>query len=124
MLWVGMPPMAGSQLDGEMNLENGLARSEAAARPERATYLSSRNVLGDGQGNYTAYLTNGSGSEVNIRTPDGIHLTLGGGEVAMDVAGMSFLSSGTDIVGHIGERTAWGATTTSAPGSLLRTLPQ
>jgi lysophospholipase L1-like esterase len=81
LLWVGMPPMAGSQLDGEMNLENGLARSEAAARPARATYLSSRNVLGDGQGNYTAYLTNGSGSEVNIRTPDGIHLTLGGGEV-------------------------------------------
>ncbi len=81
MLWVGMPPMAGSQLDGEMNLENGLVQSEAATRPAGATYLSSRNVLGDGQGNYTAYLTNGSGSEVNIRTPDGIHLTLGGGEV-------------------------------------------
>jgi hypothetical protein len=81
MLWVGMPPMAGSQLDAKMNLMNGLAHSEAAARPAGATYLSSRNVLGDGQGNYTAYLTNGSGSEVNIRTPDGIHLTLGGGEV-------------------------------------------
>ena len=81
MLWVGMPPMAGSQLDGEMNVVNGLVQSQAATRPAGVTYLSSRNVLGDGQGNYTAYLTNGSGSEVNIRTPDGIHLTLGGGEV-------------------------------------------
>jgi hypothetical protein len=81
MLWVGMPPMAGSQLDGEMNVVNGLVQSQAATRPAGVTYLSSRNVLGDGQGNYTAYLTNGSGSEVNIRTPDGIHLTLDGGEV-------------------------------------------
>jgi hypothetical protein len=45
-----------------------------------ATYLSSVPVLGTAQGGYTAYLTDGSGAVVNVRTPDGIHLAPGGGE--------------------------------------------
>jgi len=79
VLWVGMPPMAGAQLDGEMHVVNSVAQSEIAARPVGATYLSSTGVLGDGQGNFTAYLPDASGAEVNIRTPDGIHLAPGGG---------------------------------------------
>ncbi|MGH9098418.1 MAG: hypothetical protein ACRDWB_13465, partial [Acidimicrobiales bacterium] len=79
---VGMPPMAGSQLDGQMNELNGLVEAQAAARSTTGVnFLSSKNVLGNGQGNFTAYLANGAGSEVNIRTPDGIHLTPDGGEV-------------------------------------------
>lgn len=81
MLWVGMPPMAGGQLDGQMNQINGLVQAQAASRPTGVTFLNSRTILGNGQGNYTAYLTNGTGSEINIRTPDGIHLTPDGGEV-------------------------------------------
>ncbi|HEY1988690.1 MAG TPA: DUF459 domain-containing protein [Acidimicrobiales bacterium] len=81
LLWVGMPPMAGAQLDGQMNQINGLVQAQAASRPTGVTFLNSRTILGNGQGNYTAYLTNGAGSEINIRTPDGIHLTPDGGEV-------------------------------------------
>jgi hypothetical protein len=81
MLWVGMPPMAGAGLDGQMNTVNSLVQAQATARPTGVTFLSSRTVLGTPQGGYTAYLTNGAGSEINIRTPDGIHLTPDGGEV-------------------------------------------
>jgi hypothetical protein len=81
MLWVGMPPMAGAGLDGQMNTVNSLVQAQATARPTGVTFLSSRTVLGTPQGGYTAYLTNGAGSEINIRTPDGIHLTPNGGEV-------------------------------------------
>jgi hypothetical protein len=81
LLWVGMPPMAGGQLDGQMNQINGLVQAQAASRPAGVTFLNCRTILGNGQGNYTAYLTNGAGSEINIRTPDGIHLTPDGGEV-------------------------------------------
>ena len=81
MLWVGMPPMAGGQLDGQMNQVNGLVQAQAASRPAGVTFLNCRTILGNGQGNYTAYLTNGAGAEINIRTPDGIHLTPDGGEV-------------------------------------------
>jgi len=80
VLWVGMPPMAAAQLDAQMQVLNGIVQGQVAARPSGATYVASSAVLADGQGNFTAYLPNSSGAEVNIRTPDGIHLAPGGGE--------------------------------------------
>ena len=80
VLWVGMPPMAGDQLNGQMKVLNGIVASQVAARPDKASYVASDAVLADAQGNFTAYLPNSSGAEVNIRTPDGIHLSPGGGE--------------------------------------------
>lgn len=80
VLWVGMPPMAGAQLNGEMEVVNAVVESQITARRAGATYLPSVDVLGDGQGNFTAYLPDASGTEVNIRTPDGVHLAPGGGE--------------------------------------------
>jgi lysophospholipase L1-like esterase len=80
VLWVGMPPMAGSQLNSEMQDVNAVVQQQVAARPGVATYLSSEASLGDAQGNFTAYLPSASGSEINVRTPDGIHLAPGGGE--------------------------------------------
>ena len=79
-LWVGMPPMQGAQLNGEMQVVNGIVQSQVALRPATASYLSSWDVLGTSQGGFQAYATNAAGAEVNIRTPDGIHLSPGGGE--------------------------------------------
>jgi hypothetical protein len=80
LLWVGMPPMASSQLNSDMQLLNGIVQAQIAARPGDV-YLSSTPALGNAQGNFTAYLPDSSGNEVNVRTPDGIHLAPGGGEV-------------------------------------------
>jgi hypothetical protein len=80
VLWVGMPPMASAQLDGEMQVVNGVVRAQIAARPRTSSYLASASVLADAHGSFTAYLPDASGAEVNIRTPDGIHLAPGGGE--------------------------------------------
>ncbi len=38
-------------------------------------------MLGTAQGAYAPFITNGSGQVINVRTPDGIHLTPAGGEV-------------------------------------------
>ncbi len=81
VLWVGMPPMAAPQLNGEMQMINSLVQKQIDARPHVATYLASSSVLADAQGNFTPYLPNAAGAEVNIRTVDGIHLTPGGGEL-------------------------------------------
>ncbi len=81
VLWVGMPPMAGSQLNSEMQVINGVVQAQVASRPKGASYLSSTGVLGNPQGNFTAYLADSSGAEINVRTPDGIHLAPGGGEL-------------------------------------------
>ena len=80
VLWVGMPPMAGSQLNGQMQDLNEVVQSQVEAHPRGASYLSSTPSLGDAHGGFTAYLPSSSGAEVNVRTPDGIHLAPGGGE--------------------------------------------
>jgi len=70
----GDAPMAGAQLNGEMQVINGVVEAQVAARPSGATYLASTASLADSQGNFAAYLPSASGAEVNVRTPDGIHL--------------------------------------------------
>jgi len=44
-----------------------------------ASYLSSVPSLGDARHGYTPYVAGPSGAITQIRTPDGIHLTPGGG---------------------------------------------
>jgi hypothetical protein len=93
VLWVGMPPMASPQLNGEMQMINNVVQKQIDARPQVATYLASASVLADSQGNFTAYLPNASGVEVNIRTVDGVHLSPGGGELLSQAVIASFRSS-------------------------------
>ncbi|MGB7050632.1 MAG: DUF459 domain-containing protein, partial [Acidimicrobiales bacterium] len=79
VLWVGMPPMANPLLNAELDQINGIVQAQVAKVPGKAVYLSSVPVLGDAQGNFTAYLTTPSGV-INVRTTDGIHLAPGGAE--------------------------------------------
>lgn len=79
VVWVGMPPMARPDLNASMQVLDSVVKAQVESTPG-ATYLDSGSVVGDGHGDYTAYLPDSSGAEVNIRTPDGIHLSPGGGE--------------------------------------------
>ena len=89
VLWVGMPPMQDPGLDAELIHLNELVQIQVAQVGDHgASYLSSTPALGDKKGAYTAFLPDASGAEVNVRTPDGIHLTPGGGaRLAAAVAG-------------------------------------
>ena len=80
VLWVGMPPMEDPGLDASLKHLNGLVQAQVAQTAQGgAAYLSSTPALGDQHHNYAAYLPDASGAVVNVRTPDGIHLTPGGG---------------------------------------------
>lgn len=80
VLWVGMPPMQNPGLDAALTHLNSLVQIQvAAAKDGGASYLSSTPSLGDAKGAYAAFLPDASGAEINVRTPDGIHLTPGGG---------------------------------------------
>jgi hypothetical protein len=81
VLWVGMPPMASPGLNAAMDNLNAIVQSQVKAHPGQATFLDTRTILGTPQGGFTPYLTNSAGAELNIRTPDGIHLTNDGAEV-------------------------------------------
>ena len=81
VVWVGMPPMQNPGLNAQMSDVNAVVQQQAALAHPAVTYLSTDHTLGTAQGGYTAFITNGAGQVVNVRTPDGTHLTPGGGQV-------------------------------------------
>jgi uncharacterized protein len=86
VIWIGMPPMQNPGLSAQMNDIDAVDQSAAAHQTPPVHYLSTWTVLGTPQGAYTAFITNGAGQVVNIRTPDGTHLTPGGSQVAAQLA--------------------------------------
>jgi uncharacterized protein len=81
VIWVGMPPMQNPGLSAEMSDVDAVDQQQAALQKPPVDYISSWTLLGTAQGTYTPFITNASGQVINVRTPDGIHLTPAGGEV-------------------------------------------
>jgi hypothetical protein len=79
VLWVGMPPMASSQLNSQMENLNEIYAAEAGSHPG-ARFLSSFPVLGGPGYRYTAFNIV-DGSSQNTRTDDGIHLQPAGAQL-------------------------------------------
>ena len=81
VIWVGMPPMQNPGLNAQMSDVNAVVQQQAVKAKPPVVYLSSDHTLGTPQGGYTPFVTNGAGQVVNVRTPDGTHITPGGGQV-------------------------------------------
>ncbi len=79
VLWIGMPPMADPGLNTKMVALNSIFETEAASHPG-VSYFPSWPVLSDAQGHFQTYLPDGSGNEVDVRTPDGTHLSPAGAD--------------------------------------------
>ena len=75
VLWVGMPPMASPQLNGQMAHLNNLYQ-QVISHHIGATFMSSVPVLGGRNGVYTAFK-----NSQEIRTDDGIHLQPAGAQL-------------------------------------------
>jgi hypothetical protein len=85
VVWVGMPPMANPDLNAAMAVEDAIFQHETDAFAG-TLYVASAPVLGDASGQYETSGTDGSGQQVVLRTPDGVHLTPdGAGELATAV---------------------------------------
>jgi lysophospholipase L1-like esterase len=82
VVWVGMPPMQNPGLSAQMSDVNAVVQHQAALADPPVVYVSTWKSLGTAQGGYTAFVTNAAGQIVNVRAPDGTHLTTGGGQVA------------------------------------------
>ena len=81
VVWVGMPPMQNPGLNAQMADLNAVVAAPGRAGAPGRDFLSTDKSLGTAQGGYTAFVTNAAGQIVNVRTPDGTHLTPGGGQV-------------------------------------------
>ena len=84
VVWVGMPPMQNPGLSAQMTDLNAVALHQAQVARPPVTFISTDKSLGAPQGGYTAFVTNAAGQVVNVRTPDGTHLTTGGGQVVAE----------------------------------------
>jgi len=76
VMWVGMPIMANPTFSGEMQQLNTIYAQEASAHAG-VVYFPSWGVFTD-TGAFSPYLADGSGDEVLVRNPDGVHLTNAG----------------------------------------------
>jgi hypothetical protein len=81
VVWVGMPPMQNAALSAKMSDVDAVDQQQAARQTPPVNYISSWTLLGTAQGTYTPFITNAAGQVVNVRAPDGTHLTSAGGEV-------------------------------------------
>ncbi len=81
VVWVGMPPMQDPSVNAQMADINSVVQQQAAQAHPPVTYVDTDKSLGTAQGGYTAFVTNAAGQIVTVRTPDGTHLTPGGGQV-------------------------------------------
>jgi hypothetical protein len=77
VMWVGMPIMDDPSFSATMETLNSVY-SQQAADHAGVTYFSSWAVFTDASGGYAAELPDGSGQEVLMRDPDGVHLAYGG----------------------------------------------
>jgi hypothetical protein len=98
VIWVGMPPMQDPTLSAAMQRIDGIVQ-QAAPRHRGVEFLSSWTVLGTPAGQFTPYLVV-AGQEVNVREPDGTHITPGGAQVLSGVVEQSIhVHLGVDLTG-------------------------
>jgi hypothetical protein len=81
VIWVGMPPMQNGGLSAKMSDVNAVDQQQAAAQTPPVDFISTWTLLGTAQGGYTPFITNASGLVIEVRAPDGTHVTPAGGEV-------------------------------------------
>ncbi|HYA01075.1 MAG TPA: DUF459 domain-containing protein [Candidatus Binatia bacterium] len=77
VLWMGMPVMAEAWRSQAMTTLNDIYSDQAAAHPG-VLYISSWSLLTDAGGDYAQELPDASGRMVEVRTPDGVHITTDG----------------------------------------------
>ena len=79
VIWVGMPIVAERWRANAVRTLNDIFRTEAR-KHRGVVYLDAWKLFADRNGGYTAYLPTRSGGKVQVRQPDGVHLTMSGGD--------------------------------------------
>jgi hypothetical protein len=97
VLWVGQPLMRDSGYSAEMAQIDDIYEEQAASRPW-VVFLDSRPVLADANGRYADHLPDATGALVDVRQPDGIHLSRAGAD-RLAAAVLAALAEQTGITG-------------------------
>ena len=79
VVWIGQPVMRDVEFDETMAYVSSLYAAEAATRAH-VSFVDARAVFAAEGGGYADYLPAGDGQLMQMRLPDGIHLTRSGAE--------------------------------------------
>lgn len=80
LVWVGQPPMRDGDFAARMAALNQVYATQAADRPW-VTFVDPAAVVGGAGGVYSDTAAGADGAPVEVRQPDGIHLTSAGGDL-------------------------------------------
>lgn len=81
--WIGLPIMRDKDFSNKMEKLNYIYENEIQEH-KNAYFISTRELLRDVNGNYTAYLPDNRGIPRLVRISDGIHLTFFGGNIVVE----------------------------------------
>jgi hypothetical protein len=88
VVWVGQPPMRDPDFGARMAALNQIYAAEAADRPW-VTFVDPAALVGGPDGAYAETGADAAGAPVELRQPDGIHLTPAAGDlIAAHVLGL------------------------------------
>lgn len=88
VVWLGLPAEEPERLQGAKDVMNAIAREQAALRP-RVEFLDIGSVLTP-SGAYSDTFTFADGTTIRVRERDGVHYSVGGGDVLAPTVLSSF----------------------------------
>ena len=91
VLWIGEPAMQDAFINAGMTQLDAIAQGVVARYPGEAAYLSSNSVLAP-NGAFTFDAMGLTGQEVQVRTPDGVHLMPAGADLVAAAAANALLT--------------------------------
>jgi uncharacterized protein len=102
VVWVGLPLMRAADFNARMGIIDSIDQAQASLRPG-VTFVDSRPIMADAQGQYSDYLPDASGQLTLMRAEDGIHLTPAGGTrlaaAVLDVVRRLWTTATVPVVG-------------------------
>ena len=83
LVWSGLPVMRSASKTGRLDTVMSVTRSAVDGHP-LALWVSNSATLADSSGHYQVALSDGSGQQVIVREPDGVHETRAGADRIAD----------------------------------------
>ena len=100
VLWIGEPAMQTAFINAGMTRLDGIAQRVVAHFPGKAAYLSANSVLAPG-GSFSFDVTGPTGEELQVRTPDGVHLMPAGADLLAAAAAKALATTwGMHVAGQ------------------------
>ncbi len=83
IFWIGAPVMGKSRLDNDVQVVNQALIKLCQGNPD-CTYVDTREVLADAQGNFMSHRVDDDGTSIRLRAKDGVHVTKAGSLLLAD----------------------------------------